>query len=203
MIEEIQDAPTVFIIDDESDVRRVLELHLTSSGVACRSFESAEAFLAEFDQRSHGCVLADVMLPGMHGLELMDAVQAQNPDIPVILLTGHADVDLAIRAFRLGAFDFLVKPVARASLVETAQKALARFSVRMDERVREAELEERLGILTRREREIVPLIVAGATSKEIARVLSISHRTVEYYRQNVFRKLGVRSALELAALVSE
>lgn len=200
---ETQALATVFVIDDEQDVRTMVEMHLASAGVACRTFESAEAFLKEFGGHSRGCVLADVMLPGISGVELMEAVRARNPDVPVILLTGHADVDLAVNAFRSGAFDFLVKPVARDSLLETVQKALAQSSARVRERSREAELEERLGVLTPREREIVPLIVAGATSKEIARVLSISHRTVEFYRQSVFRKLGVRSALELAALVKE
>lgn len=200
-VRPMSDAPTVFIIDDDEPVRATLSTHVRRAELACETYAGAEAFLAEVEHRGPGCVVTDVMLPGMTGMGLLEALQERDWGWPVILLTGHADVDLAVSAFRSGAFDFLVKPVTGFKLVEVVQRAIADSTEQFRARVQAQELERKLGELTPRERDILPLLVTGATAKEIARSLSISHRTVEHYRYRVLDKFGVRTVLELSELL--
>lgn len=200
-VRPMSDMPTVFIIDDDEPVRATLSAHVRRAELACETYAGAEAFLAEIKHRGPGCVVTDVMLPGMTGMGLLEALKERDCGWPVVLLTGHADVDLAVSAFRSGAFDFLVKPVTGFKLVEVVQRAIADSIEQFRARTRAQELEQKLGELTPRERDILPLLVTGATAKEIARSLSISHRTVEHYRYRVLEKFGVRTVLELSELL--
>lgn len=146
-------------------------------------------------------MVTNVMLPGMTGTGLLETLRQRDCGWPVILLTGHADVELTVSAFRAGAFDFLVKPVTGFKLLEVVQRAIAHSTEQFRARVHAHELEQRLRRLTPRERDILPLLVTGATAKQIARTLHISHRTVEHYRYRVLHKFGVRTVLELAELL--
>lgn len=192
------DRPTVFIIDDDAAVRETLAMHVGRARLACQTFASAEAFLGELDHEGPGCVVVDVMLPGMNGLDLLKTLRQRDAGFPVILLTGYADVDLVVTAFRTGASDFLVKPVTGFKLIEVVQSAIAHSTERFRAHARAREVEARLQELTPRERDILPLLITGATAKQIARTLSISHRTVEHYRHRVLSKFHARSVLELA-----
>lgn len=197
------DTPIVFIIDDDEMIRTTLATHVGRANLACQTFASAEAFLDGLDHEGPGCVVVDVMLPGMNGLELLKALRQRDAGFPVILLTGYADVDLVVSAFRTGASDFLVKPVTGFKLIEVVQSAIAHSTERFRARARAREVEAQLQELTPRERDIVPLLVTGATAKQIARSLSISHRTVEHYRHRVLTKFGARSVLELAEMLKK
>lgn len=193
--------PTVFIIDDDDAVRETLAMHVGRARLACQTFPNAEVFLEQLDHEGPGCVVADVMLPGMNGLDLLKTLRQRDAGFPVILLTGYADVDLVVTAFRTGASDFLVKPVTGFKLIEVVQSAIAHSTERFRAHARAREMEARLQGLTPRERDILPLLITGATAKQIARTLSISHRTVEHYRHQVLLKFGVRSVLELAEVL--
>lgn len=193
---------TVFVVDDDEGVRVALEMLINSAGLVCESFSRGDRFLAAFDHDGPGCILSDVIMPGMTGLQLLKAVRARGVVLPVVLLTGHADVDVAVSAFRAGAFDFLEKPFSDSLLLDMLQRAIAHSEESIRANARKGELEKKLRALTDREREIVPHLVKGARNKEIARALSISHRTVERHRQNVLGKLGLRSVVELAQLTT-
>lgn len=191
----------VFIIDDDEGVRVALEALVSAAGMRCEAMERAAHFL-EIRHDGPGCVLSDVIMPGMTGLQLLIAARQRGNRLPIVLLTGHADVELAVSAFRAGAFDFLEKPFSDTLLLDMLQRAMAHSRTTLEADARKRALETRLHALTNREREIVPHLVAGARNKEIARSLSISHRTVERHRQNVLNKLGLRSVVELAALTN-
>lgn len=193
---------TVFVIDDDEGVRSALEVLITSTGLDCRTFDRADRFLEAFNHDGPGCILSDVIMPGMTGLQLLRAVRERGVQLPVVLLTGHADVEVAVSAFRSGAFDFLEKPFSGSLLLDMLQRAIAQSHETLNANARKGALREKLSALTDREREIVPLLMQGARNKEIARTLSISHRTVERHRQNVLGKLGLRSVVELAQLAT-
>ena len=190
----------VFVVDDDEGVRVGLELLVGSAGMACESFDRALPLLESFNHAGPGCILSDVVMPGMTGLQLLKAARQRGIGLPIVLLTGHADVELAVGAFRAGAFDFLEKPFSDVLLLDMLQRAIEHSRSRFDAAVAREAAEEKLGALTAREREIIPHLLTGLKNKEIARVLSISHRTVERHRQNVLGKLGLRSIVELARL---
>ncbi len=193
---------TVHVIDDDDAIRDALGWLLRSRGVPARSWASAEAFLAEYSGEMRGCVVLDVRMEGMSGVELFDHLLARGSRLPVIFLTGHGDVPLAVAALKKGAFDFVEKPFNDNDLVDRIVAA-----VRHDESLRqkletEASVAARLAELTPRERQVMERVLAGDYNKTIADALGIAVRTVEVHRARIFEKMGVRSAVELAQLIA-
>lgn len=193
--------PVVYVVDDDEAIRDVLEWLIGSVGLETRTFASAEAFLAAFDADQPGCLLLDVRMPGRSGLEVQRLLRDQDGLLPVILVTGHADVEMAVRAMKDGAFDFFEKPYRNQALLDAVQKAVAESLRRWEARLRERHAAQRLECLTTRERQVFDLVVAGETSKAIARTLGISIKTVEAHRAQVMRKLEADSLAQLMRLV--
>ncbi len=200
-------SPLVHLVDDDEAVRNSLALLIATIGLRVQAWADPQAFLAGFDRQAIGAVVLDLRMPGIGGLAVLDTLAAQGVDLPVIMLTGHGTVDLCRRAFKAGAAEFLEKPVEEQVLLEALQGAI-RQHVRSRERLEAGrEARERYAQLSEREREVLGLIVAGLTNKDIARALALSPRTVETHRANLFAKLGAESLAQLirqyAALVDE
>ena len=191
-----------YLVDDDEAIRDSLGWLLESRGVACLSYRSAEDFLDEWDPSLVGCLLLDIRMDGMSGPELFDILRERGSRLPVIFLTGHGDVPMAVSALKKGAFDFVEKPCNDNELVNRVIEAL-----RLDANQRAAasgadSLNSLLARLTTREREVMERILAGKLNKIIAEELQISMRTVEVHRANLFEKMGVRTAVELAQLLA-
>jgi FixJ family two-component response regulator len=197
-----QAAGSVFVVDDDYDVRASIALLLRSVGVEARCFDSAETLLAALDGGSAGCVVTDVRMPGMSGLELQQELARRGLALPLIMITGHADVPMAVAAMKAGALDFLEKPFGDQQLIDRVQAALRLDAARREERGAEAAVRERLAGLTPREREVMEHVIAGKPNKIIARELDLSTRTVEIHRARVMEKLGARSLAELVRMVA-
>jgi FixJ family two-component response regulator len=190
--------PTVFIVDDDDAVRRFLTGLIQSIDLKVEAYASAKDFLDAYEPGHPGCLLLDVRMPGMSGLELQRELVDRSIDVPVIILTGHGNVPVAVQAMKAGAVDFIEKPFNNELLLDRIQKAVAQ-SLRLDsERERHGETLRRLDTLTPRERQIFDLVVTGETNKSIAYHFKISEKTVEIHRANVMRKMQARS---LASLV--
>ena len=200
-------SPLVHLIDDDEAVRASLALLIGTVGLRVQSWADPQAFLAGFDRQQVGAVVLDVRMPGISGLTVLDTLVAEGVDQPVIMLTGHGTVEMCRRAFKAGAAEFLEKPVDDQALLEALQNAV-RQHVRSRQRQQAGrEARQRYAQLSEREREVLGLIVAGLTNKEIGRALGLSPRTVESHRANLFGKLEVESLAQLirhyAALVEE
>jgi two-component system, LuxR family, response regulator FixJ len=194
--------PTVFVVDDNPGVRRSLQSLLEAAGLAVATYASAGDFLAAYDPERPGCLVLDVRLRGKSGLDLQDELRKRNATLPIIVITGYADVPTSVRAFKGGAVDFLRKPVPPKELLERIRDAIAADGrARAVAAVRGA-VAERIAELTPRERQVMELLAVGNSSKEIATTLNISVRTVESHRRTVFRKMGVDSAARLARAVA-
>ena len=197
-MEETNLSGTVFIVDDDPLIRASLEASLTALGLQTEKFASAEQFLVYAGPHQVGCLLVDVRMPGMDGLQLQEELSRRNVPVSVIVMTGHADVDLAVRAMRNGALDILEKPFKRDKLLSKVSAALA-VAKGKSEKIREAEtVKGKMLALSLRERQVVDLLAAGKSNKEIAKSLGLSPRTVEVHRANAMEKLEVNS---LAALI--
>jgi FixJ family two-component response regulator len=199
--------PLVHLIDDDEAVRASLALLIGTVGLRVQAWDHPQAFLAGFDRQAIGAIVLDVRMPGISGLTVLDTLIAQGVDQPVIMLTGHGTVEMCRRAFKAGAAEFLEKPVDDEALLEALQSAV-RQHVRSRERLAAGrEARERYAQLSAREREVLGLIVAGLTNKEIGRALTLSPRTVETHRANLFAKLETASLAQLirqyAALAEE
>ncbi len=193
---------TVHVIDDDGAIRDSLAWLLGSRGLAASTWPSAEAFLAGHDPAAPGCLVLDIRMEGMSGIELFDALSAAGSALPVIFLTGHGDVPLAVSALKKGAFDFVEKPFNDNQLVDLVIEALRRDQARRSARAAEAGVAARLDSLTSREREVMAGVLRGEPNKAIADDLGLAVRTVEVHRARLFEKMGVRSAVELARLVA-
>jgi len=194
-------AAIAHIVDDDAAIRDSLEWLLKSRGVAVRSWESGEAFLGALSAAPRGCVILDVRMEGMSGIEVFDQLLARGFRLPVIFLTGHGEVQMAVAALKRGAFDFVEKPFNDNQLVDRVIEALRRDEVVQHELEAEASVAARLARLSPREREVMDRILAGEANKAIADALDIAVRTVEAHRAHVFEKMEVHSAVELARLV--
>lgn len=200
-------SPTIHLIDDDAAVRDGLALLIGTVGLRVTPWADPQAFLADFDREAIGAIVLDVRMPGISGLTVLDTLVAQGVDQPVIMFTGHGTVEMCRRAFKAGAAEFLEKPVNDELLIEALQNAV-RQHVRTRERHQaDRAARERYAQLSEREREVLGLIVAGLTNKEIGRALDLSPRTVETHRANLFAKLQAASLAQLirhyAALVDE
>ncbi len=190
-----------YIVDDDEAIRDALAWLFKSRGVASRAWPSGEAFLADYSPAQRGCLVLDVRMEGMSGTELFEELLARNCPLPVIFLTGHGDIPLAVEALKRGAFDFVEKPFNDNELVDRVLAAIRADAARAAQREGAAEVAARAAQLTSREREVMDLIVAGLYNKVIADRLGIAVRTVEVHRARVFEKMGVRSAVELVQLL--
>ncbi|MDQ7247863.1 response regulator FixJ [Dongia sedimenti] len=187
----------VFVVDDDADVRDSLCALLESAGVASESYDSARAFLDVYQPQRSGCLIADIRMPDMDGLELQEELNRRNAALPVIVVTGHADVPLAVRAMKAGAVDLIEKPYDDALLLASVRRALAKAqSVREQAATAEA-AKARIANLSARERQVLELLVAGQPNKIIAYELDISPRTVEIHRAHVMEKMEAKSLSDL------
>jgi|TARA_Y100000294_G_scaffold166739_1_gene175326 RNA polymerase sigma factor (sigma-70 family) len=195
--------PTVFVVDDDDAIRRVLRWLITSVDLQVVEYKSADDFFAAFKRDAVGCLLLDVRMPGMSGLELQRRISKECVGLPIIIITGHADVPMAIEAMKNGAFDFIEKPFNNQALLDIVQKAI-KESIRNDEkRAEDDKREQTLSTLTPRERQVLDQIIDGETNKVIARNLGISKKTVEAHRAKVMKKLSVRSLADLVRIVRQ
>jgi FixJ family two-component response regulator len=188
---------TVFLIDDDPGVRDALSLLLSLKGMSIRPFATAESFIEAYQPESAGCVLTDLRMPGMTGLELQAALTARHIHVPLVVLTAHGDVATARAALKNGAFDFLEKPVDDELLVEVLRNALRVDRERRTATSSRSAADARLERLTTREREILALLAAGHQNREIAAQLAISPRTVEVHKARIMEKLDCHSLAEL------
>ena len=188
---------TVFIVDDDAGVRKGLSFLLRAAGYTVEAFPSAQSFLEDYDPRWGGCLLLDVQMPRMSGVELQQQLNVRGWRIPVIFITGHGTVSLAIAAIKGGAFDFVEKPLREEALLDCIERALNWHDTAHEERLERAQLEARAALLTEREREVLDLVAAGEPNKIIARHLGISFRTVELHRAHIIEKLQARSLSDL------
>jgi len=191
----------VHVVDDDAAIRDSLCWLLRSRGLAAQHWDSGEAFLEGFAAGSARCIVLDVRMEGKSGVEVFDELAARRCQVPVIFLTGHGDVPLAVAALKSGAFDFVEKPFNDNQLVDRIIEAMRVCEVRLQQQTASDEVAVRLAQLTARERQVMERILAGELNKQIADALDIAIRTVEVHRARIFEKLGVRSAVELAGLV--
>jgi FixJ family two-component response regulator len=193
-------APTVFVVDDDEGVRDSLRFLLKSVGLAARTLASAAEFLASYDVNQPGCLILDVRMPGMSGLELQQQLNMRGAMIPVIFITGHGDIPMAVEAMQHGAFDFLQKPFRDQDLIDRLQKALARDAHNRAELRQRDQIRSRFDSLTPREQEILALMVAGLPNKIMAAQLAVSQRTVEIHRSRVMEKTAAGSLAHLVRM---
>jgi FixJ family two-component response regulator len=193
--------PSVFVVDDEPSVQRALIRLLTSAGYQVRGFLSAQAFLAEYRPVAPGCLILDLQMPEVTGLDLLETLRTTDPSLGVIFVSGRGDVPSTAKAMKMGAVDFLTKPVDDAALLGAVASASERSAERWLEREEHARLTERHAQLTPREREVCALVASGRLNKQIAFALGTSEKTIKVHRARVMAKLGVQSVAELVRFV--
>jgi two-component system, LuxR family, response regulator FixJ len=187
----------VFVVDDDTAVRQGLKFMLHTAGYSVEVFPSARSFLKDYDPRRGGCLLLDIRMPQMTGLELQQQLNIRGWRIPVIFITGYGNVSMAITAMKAGAFDFIEKPLREDALLESIERALHWNDRAYEERLERATLQTRAALLTPREREVFELVARGEPNKVMARHLGISFRTVELHRARIIEKLQARSLSDL------
>jgi len=193
--------PLVHIVDDDAAVRDALSFVFLTHRIENQTWDNAEQFLLDYRDSMRGCVILDVRMGGMTGPECFDVLRARGCRMPVIFLTGHGDVPMAVEALRAGAIHFIEKPPQESQLLDAVTEALARDATEQAALADRNAVADTLNQLSPREREVMALILEGKLNKQIADILDISMRTVEVHRSNVFDKMGVRSAVELAGLL--
>lgn len=192
--------PTVFIVDDDPAVRKSLRWLIESVGLSVATFESGNDFLDALTCDHHGCLVLDVRLPGISGLELLESLNERGSHLPVIVITGHADVPMAVRAMKHGAVDFIEKPFSDQLLLERIQQAMADDAQRRRDQADVEAMRRRADTLTAREREVMRLVVDGKANKQIAADLHISQKTVEVHRARVMSKMEADSVADLVRM---
>ena len=192
-----QVASTVYIVDDDEAVRDSLRWLLEANGYRVRAYASAESFLAEYVEQQPGVLIADVRMPGMSGLELQEQLLARKSSMPVVFITGHGDVPMAVSTMKKGAVDFLEKPFNETDLREIVSRMFEQANQRLSQAQAQRNHEAMLGRLTAREQQVLERIVAGRLNKQIADDLGISIKTVEAHRANIMEKLGANTVADL------
>ena len=195
--------PTIFIVDDDDGVRASLQVLLKSVGIAATPLASAKEFLASYHPSQPGCLLLDIRMPGMSGLELQTELNVRGVIIPVIFISGHGDVPMAVEAMQHGAFDFLQKPFRDQDVIDRVQKALARDRENRDALKSHERIRALLESLTPREREVLDLMARGKPNKVMATELGLSPRTVEIHRAHVMEKMAANSIAQLVRMMME
>jgi FixJ family two-component response regulator len=193
--------PTVFVIDDDEAMCESLQWLLQAEGLAVETYSSAEAFLNAFRIERAGCIVLDVRMQGMSGLDLQARLAADGASLPVIVITGHGNVPMAVRAVKAGALEFLEKPVNDQVLLRHIRLAIDTDRQRRSQRNQLTQIRQRFATLTPREREVLDLVVEGRASKQIATTLSITEKTVEAHRKHIMRKMVAQSTVALVRMV--
>ena len=200
MTQEASEPQTVHVVDDDSAIRHAMCALLHAAGKHCVAYATADEFLDALPATGGGCLLLDINLPGTGGLELQEELRRRDVLLPIIFVTGHGDVPIAVQAMRDGAFDFLQKPFDEERLLESLDAALAADAAMQEEHVMDAEAARLYDSLTEREREVLDLVVTGKPNKVIAFDLGVSQRTVEIHRSRVMKKMRARSLADLVKL---
>jgi two-component system, LuxR family, response regulator FixJ len=196
----MQPEPIIYVIDDDDAVRQSLEFLLRTAGHTVRGFESAKAFLEILPELRSGCIITDVRMPEISGIDLLRRVKVFDADIPVIMITGHGDISLAVEAMKLGAVDFLEKPFDDDQLLAALNATLRQDADVAKRKAQLSEIQEKLSTLSNRERQVLDGLVAGSANKTIAFDLGISPRTVEIYRANLMTKMAASSLSDLVRM---
>lgn len=195
-----EEQPVVFVIDDDASVRDAIVDLLRSVGLAVESFGSTQEFLQSNRPDAPGCIVLDVRLPGPSGLEFQRTLNKSNIDLPVIFISGHADIPMSVRAMKSGAIEFLTKPVPEQELLDAIQTGIERDRARRQDARVLAELRERFDSLTPREREVLALVVTGRRNKQIAAQANLSEMTVKVHRSQIMRKMQAKSLVDLVRM---
>jgi two-component system response regulator FixJ len=196
----MQPEPIVYVIDDDDAVRQSLEFLLKTAGISVRGFDSAKAFLEVLPAINSGCILTDVRMPEITGIDLLRRLKENGVDIPVIVITGHGDISLAVEAMKIGAIDFLEKPFDDDLLLAAVRSALNTEAGAAKHKAELADIHDKLAALSNRERQVLEGLVAGKANKVIAFDLGISPRTVEIYRANLMTKMSANSLSDLVRM---
>ena len=191
---------TVYIVDDDQSIRHAMELLMRSVGLDYEIFHSADDFLTGHTNDRAGCLVLDIRMPGMGGLELQEQLNELGSTLPIIFITGHGDVPMAVEAMQKGAVDFIQKPFRDQELLDRVREALQTDRERRNEREEKAEIHSRMQKLTNREREVLELVVTGKPNKVIAYELGVSQRTVEIHRARVMEKMQAKSLADLVRM---
>lgn len=196
----MQPEPTVYVVDDDPAVRQSFKWLVGSIGLRVQTFDSAQSFMREYDPAEAGCLVVDVRMPGMSGIELQEKLASEGITIPIIVVTAYGDVPTAVRAMKRGAVDFIEKPYNDQAMLDRIQLCIERDARMRQTKQTERDVAWRVERLTPREREVFELIVSGRSNKEVARVLEISPKTVEAHRAKVMDKMAVGSLAELVQM---
>ncbi|MDH4093464.1 MAG: response regulator [Betaproteobacteria bacterium] len=192
--------PTAYVVDDDESIRTLWRWLLESNGIAVQTFATAKEFIDAYRHGGPGCLVLDLRLPGMSGLELQEYLRQREVAIPIVFVTGHGDVPSAVHAIKGGAVDFIQKPFGYKEVVQIIRRALERDAQLRERRARRSEYEERVATLSDREREVMLRVIEGKLNKVIADELEISVKTVEFHRAKVMEKMGVSSVAALVQL---
>ena len=192
--------PTVFIVDDDAGIRKSLSLVMESARLNVRAYPSADEFLADYESRGPGCVVLDLSMPGMSGLDLLEALRGRGSDLPVIIVTGTGTVPAAVKGMKLGAVDFLEKPADHRQVLDKVQRALANHAKQRAEAADVDAIRARMAHLTARERELLRHVIVGLANKQIAHEMGISIKTVENHRANLMAKTEALNTADLVRM---
>lgn len=191
---------TVFIVDDDKTIREALRWLMETASLSVKEYRTADDFFAVYDENMVGCLLLDVRMPGMSGIELQRRIASNGEGLPIIIITGHADVPMAIEAMKNGVFDFIEKPFNNQSLLDIVQKAIEKSILHIREQAKKDDNNKKLSTLTPRERQVLDFVVKGETSKSVAHNLGISKKTVDSHRAKIMKKLSARSLADLVGI---
>ena len=194
--------PVVYVVDDDAGMRKSLRMLIRSAGLQIADYPSAETFLAEYNPGQPGCLVLDLRMPQMDGLELQSILEEQHVPLPVIVLTGHGDVQSAVRSLQLGAVDFLEKPVRPDTFLRGVRGAIDRDAQRREHRREQEGILDRLNCLSDRERQVMKLVAIGMSNKQIAAHLGLSAKTVANHRARIIEKTGAANSADLVRMVT-
>jgi len=192
--------PTAYVVEDDESIRTLWKWLMESNGIAVRTFNTAPEFIAAYRPGAPGCLVLDLRLPGMSGLELQEHLKRNRVDIPIVFVTAHGDVRTAVTAIKEGAVDFIEKPFNYQQALSIVEKAFKRDAEHRARRARHASVAARIGLLTQRERAVLQRVIEGKQNKVIADELALSVKTVEFHRAKLMEKMGVDSVAELVQL---
>ena len=196
----MQPEPKVYVVDDDEAMRNSLRWLIESVDLDVETYAEAQEFLDAYDGKQHACLVLDLRMPGMSGLELQDALASRNMAIPIIFITAHGEVPAAVRAMKGGAVDFITKPFSDQLLLDRIQQAIELDALNLQERTEQQEISAHLALLSNREREVLEMVVAGNSNKKTAQHLGLSTKTVEVHRSHIMKKLQVASLTDLVRL---
>jgi FixJ family two-component response regulator len=192
--------PTVFLVDDDPSIRKAIKRMLDAAGLQVAAFDSAQAFLDAYDPGAEGCLVLDIRMPGIGGLELQDVLADRGSVLPIVFLTGHGDIPMSVLAMKHGAADFLTKPVGADQLLAAIRDAFEKGRLARSQRSARASIEDRLRSLTPREREVLEHLIGGKLNKQVAFDLGTVEKTIKVHRSRIMQKMQVRSLAELVRL---